>query len=140
MASTACFVIVSKNGIPIYEAEVGSALKKEDLAHQHQFILHAALDVVQDLTWTTNAIFCIFRFLRSVDRFSDFVVSVYVTAGHTRFLLLHDSRSNDGIKSFFQEVHELYMKIFLNPLYLPGSRIASSHFDTKVRTLARKYL
>ncbi|XP_066318871.1 transport protein particle 20 kDa subunit-like isoform X3 [Miscanthus floridulus] len=112
MASTACFVIVSKNGIPIYEAEVGSALKKEDLAHQHQFILHAALDVVQDLTWTTNAI----------------------------FLLLHDSRSNDGIKSFFQEVHELYMKIFLNPLYLPGSRIASSHFDTKVRTLARKYL
>ncbi|XP_066318869.1 uncharacterized protein [Miscanthus floridulus] len=135
MASTACFVIVSKNGIPIYEAEVGSALKKEDLAHQHQFILHAALDVVQDLTWTTNAMF-----LRSVDRFSDFVVSVYVTAGHTRFLLLHDSRSNDGIKSFFQEVHELYMKIFLNPLYLPGSRIASSHFDTKVRTLARKYL
>jgi hypothetical protein len=25
MASTACFVIVSKNDIPIYEAEVGSA-------------------------------------------------------------------------------------------------------------------
>jgi trafficking protein particle complex subunit 2 len=32
------------------------------------------------------------------------------------------------------------MQIFLNPLYLPGSRIASSHFDTKVRALARKYL
>ncbi|XP_021314119.1 trafficking protein particle complex subunit 2 isoform X1 [Sorghum bicolor] len=135
MASTACFVIVSKNDIPIYEAEVGSALKKEDLAHQHQFILHAALDVAQDLAWSTNAMF-----LRSVDRFSDFVVSVYVTAGHTRFMLLHDSRSDDGIKSFFQEVHELYMKIFLNPLYLPGSRITSSYFDTKVRTLARKYL
>ncbi|KAF7002455.1 hypothetical protein QYE76_044942 [Lolium multiflorum] len=112
MASTACFVIVSKNDIPIYEAEVGSAPKKEDLAYHHQFILHAALDVVQDLAWTTNAI----------------------------FMLLHDSRSEDGIKSFFQEVHELYIKIFLNPLYLPGSRIASSHFDTKVRALARKYL
>ncbi|CAL5057166.1 unnamed protein product [Urochloa decumbens] len=112
MASTACFVIVSKNDIPIYEAEVGSAPKKEDLAYQHQFILHAALDVVQDLAWTTNAI----------------------------FMLLHDSRSDDGIKSFFQEVHELYIKIFLNPLYLPGSRITSSHFDTKVRALARKYL
>ncbi|VAH33937.1 unnamed protein product [Triticum turgidum subsp. durum] len=110
MASTACFVIVSKNDIPIYEAEVGSAPKKEDLAYHHQFILHAALDVVQDLAWTTNAMF-----LRSVDRFNDLVVSVYVTAGHTRF-------------------------IFLNPLYLPGSRIASSHFDTKVRALARKYL
>jgi len=168
MASTACFVIVCKNDIPIYEAEVGSAPKKEDLSYHHQFILHAALDVVQDLAWTTNAMF-----LKSVDRFNDLVVSVYVTAGHilqkvtltithylhfskfdhnglivsltasmahTRFMLLHDSRSEDGIKSFFQEVHELYIKIFLNPLYLPGSRITSSHFDTKVRALARKYL
>ncbi|CAD6216580.1 unnamed protein product [Miscanthus lutarioriparius] len=125
MASTACFVIVSKNDIPIYEAEVGSAPKKEDLSYHHQFILHAALDVVQDLAWTTNAMF-----LKSVDRFNDLVV----------FMLLHDSRSEDGIKSFFQEVHELYIKIFLNPLYLPGSRITSSHFDTKVRALARKYL
>ncbi|KAB1203002.1 hypothetical protein CJ030_MR8G024577 [Morella rubra] len=83
-------------------------------------------------------------------------------------MLLHDSRNDDGIKSFFQDVHELYIKIracsgsspikkpmacslladmvsghlqiFLNPLYLPGSRITSSHFDTKVRGLARKYL
>uniref|UniRef100_A0A453P326 Trafficking protein particle complex subunit 2 n=1 Tax=Aegilops tauschii subsp. strangulata TaxID=200361 RepID=A0A453P326_AEGTS len=128
MASTACFVIVSKNDIPIYDAEVGSAPKKEDQAYQHQFILHAALDVVQDLAWATSAMF-----LKSVDRFNDLVVSVYVTAGHTRFMLLHDSRSEDGIKSFFQE-------IFLNPLYLPGSRITSSHFNTKVRALARKYL
>ncbi|XLR47168.1 hypothetical protein S83_031828, partial [Arachis hypogaea] len=59
---------------------------------------------------------------------------------HTRFMLLHDSRNDDGIKSFFQDVHELYIKTLLNPLYLPGSRITSSHFDTKVRALARKYL
>ncbi|KQK00325.1 hypothetical protein BRADI_3g48660v3 [Brachypodium distachyon] len=110
-------------------------LEKEDQAYQHQFILHAALDVVQDLAWTTNAMS-----LKSVDRFNELVVSVYVTAGHTRFMLLHDTRTEDGIKSFFQEVHELYIKIFLNPLYLPGSRITSSHFDTKVRALARKYL
>ncbi|KAF6152310.1 hypothetical protein GIB67_005964 [Kingdonia uniflora] len=204
MASTACFIIVSRNDIPIYEAEVGSAVKKEEAAHQHQFILHAALDIVQDLAWTTSAMF-----LKSVDRFNDLVVSVYVTAGHilfmlqikiaysllicissavntslvgkgsweflpgirdwtciiifinitlasilselflfsltahfihTRLMLLHDSRNDDGIKSFFQEVHELYIKILLNPLYLPGSRVTSSHFDTKVRALARKYL
>ncbi|KAJ0974892.1 hypothetical protein J5N97_016857 [Dioscorea zingiberensis] len=137
MATTACFIIVSRNDIPIYEAEVGSAIKKEEAAHQHQFILHAALDIVQDLVWTTSAMF-----LKAMDRFNDLVVSVYVTAGHILhiLMLLHDSRNEDGIKSFFQEVHELYIKILLNPLYLPGSRITSSHFDTKVRALARKYL
>ncbi|KAK7350925.1 hypothetical protein VNO77_09987 [Canavalia gladiata] len=186
MATTACFIIVSRNDIPIYEAEVGVAAKREDAAQLHQFILHAALDIVQDLAWTTSAMY-----LKSVDRFNELVVSVYVTAGHilyffldfiihTRFMLLHDSRNDDGIKSFFQEVHELYIKKFakfhsncfvaslfqvpngycsvvegfnyyvllsediigntstlLNPLYLPGSRITSSHFDTKVRALAR---
>ncbi|PWA94779.1 trafficking protein particle complex subunit 2 [Artemisia annua] len=145
MASTACFMIISKNDIPIYEAEVGTAPKKEEAAHQHQFILHAALDIVQDLAWTTSAMF-----LKAIDRFNDLVVSVYVTAAvHTRLMLLHDSRNDDGIKSFFQEVHELYIKasftlltvfviILLNPLYLPGSRVTSSHFDTKVRALARR--
>ncbi|KAH9331124.1 hypothetical protein KI387_003232, partial [Taxus chinensis] len=108
---------------------------KEEAAHQHQFILHAALDIVQDLQWTTSAMF-----LKGVDRFSDLVVSVYVTAvsiasslvciplststtsatlgarpppprvAHTRLMLLHDSRNEDGIKNFFQEVHELYIK------------------------------
>ncbi|VVB05089.1 unnamed protein product [Arabis nemorensis] len=144
MANTACFIIVGRNDIPIYEAEVGSAAKREDAAQLHQFILHAALDVVQDLAWTTSAMF-----LKSVDRFNDLVVSVVQVLNvcfflnlstHTRLMLLHDSRNEDGIKSFFQEVHELYIKILLNPLYLPGSRITSSHFDTKVRALARKYL
>ncbi|OAY52670.1 trafficking protein particle complex subunit 2 isoform X1 [Manihot esculenta] len=135
MATTACFIIVSRNDIPIYEAEVGSAAKREDAAQLHQFILHAALDIVQDLAWTTSAMF-----LKAIDKFNDLVVSVYVTAGHTRFMLLHNPHNDDGIKNFFQEVHELYIKILLNPLYLPGSRITSSHFNTKVRALARKYL
>ncbi|XXG59103.1 hypothetical protein AAC387_Pa04g1241 [Persea americana] len=114
MASTACFIIVSRNDIPIYEAEVSSAFKKEEAVHQHQFILHAALDIVQDLAWTTSAMF-----LKAVDRFNDLVVSAYVTAGHTRLMLLHDSRNEDGIKSFFQEVHELYIKVRFMPLIFP---------------------
>ena len=98
MATTACFIIVSRNDIPIYEAEVGTAPKREDAAQLHQFILHAALDIVQDLAWTTSAMY-----LKSIDRLNELVVSVYVTTGHTRFMLLHDSRNDDGIKSLFQE-------------------------------------
>jgi len=135
MSSTACFVIVSRDDSPIYESEVGTAPKKDEAAHLHQFILHASLDIVQDVVWNTNNMF-----LKLVDKFNDLLVSVYVTAGHTRLMLLHDSRNEDGIKNFFQEVHELYIKMLLNPLYLPGSRITSPFFDTRVRALARKYL
>ncbi|GJY41169.1 putative trafficking protein particle complex subunit 2 [Tanacetum coccineum] len=56
---------------------------KEEAAHQHQFILHAALDIVQDLAWTTSAMF-----LKAIDRFNDLVVSVYVTAGHILLLVI----------------------------------------------------
>lgn len=38
MASTACFMIVSRNDIPIYEAEVGTAPKVIDLCSTFFFI------------------------------------------------------------------------------------------------------
>ncbi|XWS46414.1 hypothetical protein CRYUN_Cryun14cG0063800 [Craigia yunnanensis] len=60
--------------------------KREDAAQLHQFILHTTLDIVQDIAWTTGAMFLI-----AINRFNDLVVSVYVTAGHTQFMLLHDS-------------------------------------------------
>jgi hypothetical protein len=120
------------DSIRVWDAMMG---QKDEAAHLHQFILHASLDIVQDVVWTTNAMY-----LKLVDKFNDLLVSVYVTAGHTRLMLLHDSRNEDGIKNFFQEVHELYIKMLLNPLYVPGSHITSPFFDTRVRTLARKYL
>jgi hypothetical protein len=44
------------------------------------------------------------------------ILSLTLTGAHTRFMLLHDSRSEDGIKSFFQEVHEIYIKVRQMPL------------------------
>ncbi|MDF1702621.1 MAG: hypothetical protein P1V36_15835, partial [Planctomycetota bacterium] len=45
-------------------------------------------------------------------------------AGQTKLLLLHDRSisNNDGIKNFFHEVHEVYVKAMLNPLYTAGTR------------------
>eukprot|EP00244_Chara_vulgaris_P006837 TRINITY_DN2578_c0_g2_i1.p1 TRINITY_DN2578_c0_g2~~TRINITY_DN2578_c0_g2_i1.p1 ORF type:complete len:136 (+),score=28.03 TRINITY_DN2578_c0_g2_i1:262-669(+) len=135
MGSTACFVIVGKNDNPLYESEVGTGPKKEEAAHLHQFILHASMDVVQDVLWSNNSMY-----FKHIDRFSDWFVSSYVTAGQTKLMLLHDTRNEDGIKNFFQEVHELYIKILMNPLHIPGSKITSPYFDARVRALAKKYL
>jgi hypothetical protein len=35
---------------------------------------------------------------------------VYVMRVDIKFLLLHESKSDDGIKAFFTECHELYIK------------------------------
>lgn len=49
--------------------------------------------------------------LRGVDRFQEVQVSCFVSPGNVRFLLLHDGRSEDLIRSFFLDVHELYLKV-----------------------------
>lgn len=57
-----------------------------------------------------------------VDKFNDLFVSCYTTAGRARLLLLHDSRlSEEAVRLFFQEVHELYIKARAAPpaLHVP---------------------
>jgi hypothetical protein len=98
-----------------------------------------------------------------VDKFNDLLVSCYNTAGHTRLLLLHDSRATEeGIRAFFQDVHELYLKarpaagrspararaadaarapqVMLNPFHTPTTPITSPRFDALVRAAAKKHL
>lgn len=42
-------------------------------------------------------------------------VSTFLTAGNIKLILLHGGRSEDAIKNFFHEVHELYVKV--GPMY-----------------------
>jgi Sedlin, N-terminal conserved region len=57
-----------------------------------------------------------------------------------RFLLLHDGRHEEGVKAFFTDLHELFTRATLNPLYVDGEPIASPVFSERVLQLARKYL
>ena len=99
-----------------------------------------------------------------VDKFNDLLVSCYSTAGHTRLLLLHDSRlAEESLRAFFAEVHELYVKVrsspgaaarsssaltraarltqvMLNAFHTPTTPITSSRFDVLVRAAAKKHL
>jgi len=76
-----------------------------------------------------------------VDKFNDLVVSCHSSAGNARLLLLHDSRpTEEGIRAFFTEVHELYVKAALNPFFSPTTPITSPRFDALVRAAVKKHL
>ncbi|CAK5280137.1 unnamed protein product [Mycena citricolor] len=103
--------------------------------HVIQMIANASLDVVEDLMKTQSAMF-----LKSIDKFNDWTVSAFITPGNMKFILLHEAKNDDGIKAFFTDVWELYVKTMLNPFHTAHTTIRSSVFDTRVRASAKKYL
>ena len=77
-------MIVGKDE-PLYEADFGSGAsgtaskEEQEGSHLHQFVIHAALDLVEDRMWGTNGMF-----LKKVDEFNDLHISAFVTAGSVK--------------------------------------------------------
>ncbi|KAF8559031.1 Sedlin [Imleria badia] len=103
--------------------------------HVIQMIANASLDAIEDVMRKESAMY-----LRSVDKFNEWTVSAFITSGNTKFILLHESKNEEGIRGFFHEVWELYVKAVLNPFQTAHTTIRSSVFDGRVRASAKKYL
>lgn len=90
-------------------------LKVRTGGHEAQPILkrvHAG--IVQDSSspvWPVSAPSPFPIQIQTVDRFNNLLVTAFATPGNARFLLLHDGRNDDSIKSFFTEVYELYVRV-----------------------------
>ena len=108
--------------------------QREDNSHLNQFIIHAALDMVDEHVFAVSSMY-----LKVVDKFNDYYISSFVSASHVRFMLLHDVQNEDGIKGFFHDVHELYIKVLMNPFYMVNGHMPPS-FHERVKARAAKYL
>ncbi len=72
----------------------------------HQFVLHAALDAVNEQIWTSTNMH-----LGTVDKFNNLMVAAYATAAHVKFLLLHDGKNEETIRLFFKDVYDIYVRV-----------------------------
>eukprot|EP00039_Didymoeca_costata_P029092 m.23258 g.23258 ORF g.23258 m.23258 type:complete len:144 (+) comp7479_c0_seq2:239-670(+) len=138
------FAIVGQNDHPIFEdwfdpkyADGVETQESEDLRYLHQFLVHKAVDAVAEQQWSKPDMY-----LKAVDDFNEYEVSSFVTPSQVKLMLLHDRQisNNDGIKNFFNSVHEIYIKSLLNPFYVPGTPLKSAQFRIKIRAFARRYL
>ena len=107
------FLIVGRNE-PLYAAEFtpsndrphSASTATDSTTRQNYFVMHSALDLVDQAVWTTSSMY-----LKVVDKVNHQLVSAFLTASHVKFLLLHQGKSEDAIRFFFQEIYELYVKV-----------------------------
>ncbi|KAK1921803.1 putative ER to Golgi transport-related protein [Papiliotrema laurentii] len=102
--------------------------------HMLQMIAHKSLDSVDEIMDSTGSLY-----LKNVDKHNEWTVSAFI-AGNARLVLLHDVKNDDGIRLFFLDVWEAYVKVLLNPFNTATTIIRNPAFESKVRAAAKRHL
>ncbi|KDN38145.1 Sedlin [Tilletiaria anomala UBC 951] len=100
-----------------------------------QMVALSSLDAIEDMQFFNGAMY-----MKSVDRINEWTTSAFLVPGNVKFLILHEHKHEDGIRNFFIDVWELWVKITMNPFRDINDPIRSATFDQKVRASARRYL
>src|SRR5947207_10435297 len=89
----------------------------------------------------------IVRYFKQVDMFNNKLISTFITPSSIpshcvinkdiKLILLHETRNDEGIRAFFNDVWESYIKTLLNPFYIVNKPIKSPLFEAKIRALAK---
>jgi trafficking protein particle complex subunit 2 len=85
------FSIIGTKDNPLFEHEFGTSKQggdgqsrfRDDARRMNPFIVHSALDILDDVQWASGAMY-----LKTIDRFANAHVSAFLTAANTKFMLL----------------------------------------------------
>ncbi|KAI6134908.1 Sedlin [Pisolithus croceorrhizus] len=47
---------------------------------------------------------------KAVDKFNEWTISAFITPGNVKLILLHEAKNDEGIRAFFHDVWEVYVK------------------------------
>ncbi|KAM0712081.1 hypothetical protein Q7P37_011175 [Cladosporium fusiforme] len=171
------FTIIGTKDNPVFEHEFGTskpggdgtAKFRDEAAHMNQFIVHAALDMVEEVQWGTKDLY-----LKKVDTFQNNHIHTFITGGNVKFMLLMNpdpqatpysnfaspppsrpstarqsmllannpgsSQTEDAVRGFVTEVYEAWVKCTMNPFYDVNSEITSPIFRSRVTAAAKRFL
>ncbi|OCF33810.1 hypothetical protein I317_01302 [Kwoniella heveanensis CBS 569] len=99
-----------------------------------QMIAHKSLDSLEEVMEGTGSLY-----FKNVDRHNEWTVSAFI-ATSVKFILLHDIKNDDGIRLFFLDVWEAYVKVLLNPFHTVSTPIRNPAFEGKIRASAKRNL
>eukprot|EP01094_Clydonella_sp_ATCC50884_P004488 TRINITY_DN13516_c0_g1_i1.p2 TRINITY_DN13516_c0_g1~~TRINITY_DN13516_c0_g1_i1.p2 ORF type:complete len:144 (+),score=47.31 TRINITY_DN13516_c0_g1_i1:35-433(+) len=125
----ACVAVVGSANDPLFLQSFNSQTELE----RFHFVVHSALDVVEERL----RIGVLVPYLGILFPIEDYKVYGYITNTNTKFIIVTDDTDmkDVDVKTFFDRLHQLYVKATCNPFHTVGEPVESSRFKVEVARL-----